>query len=139
MILLDTNVVSQTMRPDGDRRVQAWLNARAIQDFFICAPVLAELRYGALAVPKGKKQDFLISVCERIECETFAGRVLPFDALAAHRFAELRAQKRLQGKVAPIMDAMIAAIALAHAMTLATRNVKDFEGLGVPLVDPFAA
>jgi predicted nucleic acid-binding protein len=138
VILLDTNVVSQSMKPDGDRHVRDWLDSRDMTDFFICAPVLAELRFGALALPNGKKRDFLITCCERIENETFVGRVLPFDNRAAHCFAELRALKRSRGQAIPIMDAMIAAIALAHAMTLATRNVRDFEGLGVPLVDPFS-
>ena len=82
-------------------------------------------------------QDILARACERVEHETFAGAYLPFDHRAAHRFAELRA-KRATGKRSSVMDAMIAAIALAHAMTLATRNVRDFEGLGVPLVDPFS-
>ncbi len=98
---------------------------------------MAELRYGALALPNGKKRDFLIICCERVENETFAGRVLPFDKRAAHRFAEIRAARRALDQALPIMDAMIAAIALA--MTLATRNLRDFEGLGVPLVDPFTA
>ncbi len=135
---LDTNVVSQSMKPDGDRRVRDWLDARDIADFFICAPVLAELRFGAVALPNGKKRDFLLACCDRVENETFLGRVLPFESHAAHRFAEIRAARRLLGQTVPIMDAMIAAIAIAHAMTLATRNVRDFEGLGVPLVDPFS-
>ncbi len=135
MILLDTNVVSQSMKPDGDWRVRDWLDSREITDFFICAPVLAELRFGALALPNGKKRDFLIACRERIENETFVRRVLPFDNRAAHCFAELRALKRSRGQAVPSTDA---AIALAHAMTLATRNVRDFEGLGVPLVDPFS-
>jgi toxin FitB len=138
VILLDTNVVSQSMKPDGDWRVRDWLDSRDMTDFFICAPVLAELRFGALALPNGKKRDFLIACCERIENETFVRRVLPFDNRAAHCFAQLRALKRSRGQTVPIMDAMIAAIALAHAMTLGTRNVRDFEGLGVPLVDPFS-
>jgi hypothetical protein len=80
----------------------------------------------------------MLVACERLEAETFAGRILPFDHRAAHCYAELRATRRSTGKPMSVMDAMIAAIALAHAMTLATRNVRDFEGLGVPLVDPFS-
>jgi len=66
---------------------------------------LAELRYGALALPNGKKRDFLIICCERVENETFAGRVLPFDKRAAHRFAEIRAARRALDQALPIMDA----------------------------------
>ncbi|MFY9832719.1 MAG: PIN domain-containing protein [Methylocystis sp.] len=81
----------------------------------------------------------MLASCERVEHEVFAGRILPFDERAAHRFAQLCALKRSLGQGIAVMDAMIAAIAIAHAMTLATRNVRDFEGLGVPLVDPFTA
>jgi hypothetical protein len=138
MILLDTNIVSEFMKISPDMRVMAWLNARAKVDFHLCTPVVAEIRYGVAQLPDGKRKDNLLVACERLEAETFAGRTLAFDRRAAHGYAELRAKRRGIGKPISVMDAMIAAIALAHAMTLATRNVGDFEGLGVPLVDPFS-
>jgi predicted nucleic acid-binding protein len=138
MILLDTNIVSEFMKTNPDTRVMDWLNARAKIDFHLCTPVIAEIRYGIAQLPDGKRKDNMLGACERLEAETFAGRILPFDHRAAHCYAELRATRRKTGKPMSVMDAMIAAIALAHAMTLATRNVRDFEGLGVPLVDPFS-
>ena len=138
MILLDTNVVSEFMKASPDTGVMDWLNVRAKLDFYLCTPVIAEIRYGVAQLPDGKRKENLLVACEGVETEIFAGRVLGFDRLAAHRYAELRARRRETGKPISVMDAMIAAIALAHAMTLATRNVRDFEGLGVPLVDPFS-
>jgi hypothetical protein len=135
MILLDTNIVSEFMKTNPDTRVMDWLNARAKIDFHLCTPVIAEIRYGIAQLPDGKRKDNMLVACERLEAETFAGRILPFDHRAAHCYAELRATRRSTGKPMSVMDAMIA---LAHAMTLATRNVRDFEGLGVPLVDPFS-
>jgi predicted nucleic acid-binding protein len=126
------------MKTNPDTRVMDWLNARAKIDFHLCTPVIAEIRYGIAQLPDGKRKDNMLVACERLEAETFAGRILPFDHRAAHCYAELRATRRSTGKPMSVMDAMIAAIALAHAMTLATRNVRDFEGLGVPLVDPFS-
>ncbi len=78
-----------------------------------------------------------LKASERIENEMFPGRILVFDQLAAHHFGRLRARRRAAGRHLRTMDGMIAAIAAAHAMTLATRNVADFEGLDIPLVDPF--
>ena len=138
MILLDTNIVSEFMKTNPDTRVMDWLNARAKIDFHLCTPVIAEIRYGIAQLPDGKRKDNMLVACERLEAETFAGRILPFDHRAAHCYAELRATRRSTGKPMSVMDAMIAAIALALAMTLAKRIVRDFEGLGVPLVDPFS-
>ncbi len=138
MILLDTNVVSEFMKTSPDARVMAWVNTRAKIDFHLCAPVVAEIRYGVAQIPDGKRKDNLLVACERLEAETFAERILAFDRRAAHGYGELGAMRRKAGKPISVMDAMIAAIALAHAMTLATRNLSDFEGLGVPLVDPFS-
>ena len=139
MILLDTNVVSQSMKPDGDRRVRDWLDARDIADFFICAPVLAELRFGAVALPNGKNRDFLLACCDRVENETFLGRVLPLIPRGAsfRRDTRREAVVRSDGSDHGRHDRRDRS--LPSAMTLATRNVRDFEGLGVPLVDPFTA
>lgn len=138
MILLDTNVVSEFIKTNPDARVLSWLDNRVTMDCYICAPVIAELRYGAAALPDGKRKNALVASLDTVENDEFAARILEFDRRAAHCYAELRAKREKAGKPISVMDAMIAAIALAHAMTLATRNVRDFEGLGVPLVDPFS-
>lgn len=139
MILLDTNVVSQAMRPEGNLTVRSWLSSKAKSDLYLCAPVIAELRYGAEILPSGRKREALLRACEAIEYEKFLGRILPFDQAAAHHFARLRAIRKTAGEPLPVMDGVIASIAAAHSMTLATGNTKHFLDLGVPLVDPFAA
>lgn len=139
MILLDTNVISQAMKPNGNSSVRSWLSSRAKSDLFICAPVLAELRYGAEILPPGRKREAFFKACEVIELEKFSGRILPFDQLAAHHFARLRAIRKTAGEPLPVMDGVIASIAAPHAMTLATGNTKHFQDLGIPLIDPFTA
>ena len=139
MILLDTNIISETLRPRPDARVLRWLDGRAKMDFWLCTPVIAELRYGAAILPEGRRRDALFAAWDRLEDDKFAGRILTFDRLAARHYAELSARRRALGKSIASMDAMIAAIASAHSMTLATRNIQDFVGLGIPLVNPFEA
>jgi predicted nucleic acid-binding protein len=137
MILLDTNVISETMEPHRERRIENWLDKFAKKDFFLCTPVLAELRQGIELLAYGKMKSALSNAYDRIENEMFSGRILVFDQRAAHHFGRMRARRRTAGKPLRTMDGMIAAIAAAHSMTLATRNVADFEGLDIPLVDPF--
>jgi len=139
MILLDTNVISQAMKPGGDANVRGWLDAQRKSDLYICAPVLAELLYGAVHLPQGKKREALLSACAHIETVSFAGRILPFDQSATHFYAKFRAKRHKEGRGVAEMDMAIAAIASAHAMTLATRNIWDFEGLDIPLFNPFSA
>ena len=139
MILLDTNILSETMKPGGDTRVQRWLDSFAQTDFFLATPVIAELRFGLALLPEGRRKEALAKACDAIEYELFAGRILSFDLRAAHAFAMLRARRRLLGKPLPVMDGMVASIAQAHAMTLATRNVADYTDLGLPIVNPFEA
>lgn len=137
MILLDTNIVSEIAKPHCDPAVVAWLGRHHETDFYICTPVLAELLQGARFLPEGRRRNELLSFCKRLESETFAARILAFDNVAAHRLATLRAVARAAGKPLRTMDALIAAIAAAHGMSLATRNISDFEALGLPLVNPF--
>lgn len=139
MILLDTNIVSELMKPTGDAAVLRWVDTFAEIDIFIATPVIAELRFGLALLPDGRKKGALTKACARIEDEIFPGRILTFDLRAAHQFARLRAKRQALGKPISAMDAVIAAIAAAHAMTLATRNVGDFIDLDIPLVNPFEA
>ena len=140
MILLDTNVVSEFVKPAANMmRQDGWTCARHRRSFSSARRWSRNCVYGVASFADGKKQDLRCSLaCERVENETFAGRDA---AVRRARGASVRRAlraKRSLGQGIAVMDAMIAAIALAHAMTLATRNVRDFEGLGVPLVDPFS-
>jgi predicted nucleic acid-binding protein len=92
MILLDTNIISETLRPRPDARVLRWLDGRAKMDFWLCAPVIAELRYGAALLPEGRKRDALFAAWDRLENDKFSGRILNFDRQAAHHYAEVSAR-----------------------------------------------
>lgn len=137
MILLDTNIVSEMIKPTGDANVRRWMDSYAELDFFIGAPIVAELRFGLALLPDGRKKQALGKACDAIEDEIFAGRILSFDQRAAHAFARLRAKRNMLGRPLNVMDALVASIASAHAMTLATRNVADFDELDIPLINPF--
>jgi toxin FitB len=138
MILLDTNVVSQAMNASGNSTVRAWLNAQDDTELYLCAPVLAELTYGVEQLQKPRKRTLYASALARIE-EAFILRILPFERLAATQYAKLRVTSFGKTRDDKAFDIMIAAIALTHDMTLATRNIRDFEGFGLRLVNPFEA
>lgn len=139
MILLDTNIVSEMIKPTGDANVRRWMDSFSDIDFFIAAPIVAELRFGLALLPDGRKKEALTRACDTIEAEIFVGRIFTFDQRAAHAFARLRAKRQALGKPLNVMDALVASIASAHAMTLATRNVADFVDLDIAVVNPFEA
>ncbi|MBS3648677.1 type II toxin-antitoxin system VapC family toxin [Pseudaminobacter sp. 19-2017] len=138
MIVLDTNVVSDFFAPRPSRAVLGWLNAEAPERLFMTSIVLAELYFGAfLAVDTVRRQNLLARI-GRVHQE-FSGRVLSFSEGVAERYGMITARRRLAGRPIETKDAMIAAICLAYDATLATRNVRDFEGLDLKLVNPFEA
>lgn len=137
MILIDTNVLSEAMRPRPDRTVTTWLNAQPWDSLFLCTPVLAELRYGIERLAAGRRKDFLTATIERIEGELYRGRVLSFDQTAAVNYARLAVRREQQGRRMEQMDALIASIALTHGATIATRDTEDFAGLGIEVINPF--
>lgn len=131
--LVDANVLSEPTRPRPDPHVVGWLREHEA-DIAVDPVILGELRYGILILPKGRKRTSL----ERW-FEAGAGRLhcLPWDAATGLRWAELLAHLRAAGKAMPIKDSLIAATALVHGLTVATRNRGDFRNAGVPIVDPF--
>jgi predicted nucleic acid-binding protein len=137
VILLDTNVISEILRPNGSENARRWLDAQPTRSVYICTPVIGELRYGLELLEPGARRTRLERAYAQIATELFAGRILGFDRLAAESFGKLRAARRKTGKPISVMDALIAAIAAANSMTLATRNIRDFGDLGLPLVNPF--
>lgn len=137
MIVLDTNVISELMRPTPSPEVATWLSRETPADVFLTAVTEAELRYGVALVPDGRRRRALERVVEEIIREDFRGRVLPFDSQVAPAYARIVSERRAAGRPISQLDAQIAAIALTHAATLATRNVRDFEGCGLELVDPW--
>ena len=139
MILLDTNVVSEPHRRKPDRAVQDWLNGQPAQDLYLCTPVLAELRYGCERLPSGARRNRLESWLEDLERQHFVDRILPFDQLAAHEFGRVMSRREKTGRPIKPMDALIAAIAICHAASIATRDMTDFADLGLELISPFQA
>ncbi len=137
MILLDTNVLSEMMRPAPDPLVERWLSAQPDASLFISAITEAELRYGAALLPGGKRRSALMAEISGMLEEDFNGRILSFDSLAAQAFAVIAADRRQAGRPISQADAQIAAIARSRGASLATRNVPDFDGCGVEVIDPW--
>lgn len=139
MILLDTNVVSELMKLAPEPAVMVWINTLPGSIVFISAVTQAEILYGVALVPEGKRREGLAQAA-RIAFETyFRGRILPFDPEAAEAFAALAAGRRQVGRPISQADAQIAAIARSRGADLATRNVADFEGCGVEIVNPWGS
>lgn len=138
MILLDTNVLSELMRPAPDAAVERWLTAQPDTSMFISAITEAELRYGAALLPSGKRRSTLTAEIEGMLDEDFGGRILPFDRLAAQAFAAIAADRRGAGRPISQADAQIAAIARSRGASLATRNVPDFDGCGIEVINPWS-
>jgi predicted nucleic acid-binding protein len=139
LILLDTNVVSETWRPQPSPAVLTWLDGQARETLYICTPVLAELRFGAERLPPGARKDRLNARIDRLEAEGFKDRILTFDVAAAFAFGRIGAQRERAGRRMEPMDALIGAIALTHGLTLATRDTADFADIGLDVINPFEA
>lgn len=137
MIVLDTNVISEGFRVRPDYVVRDWLDRQTPSDLFLCAPVLAELRFGVERLPAGRRRTELDRLVSNAEQDLFANRLLPIDREAAHAFGRIVATRANMGRPIMPMDGMIAAIALANGMSIATRDTDDFTGLGINLVNPF--
>lgn len=137
MIVLDTNVLSELLRPAPDARVLAWLAAQPWAGLFTTTVVRAEIFYGVRILPDGARKLALLDATRAIFDEDFAGQVLSFDNDAADAYAEIAASRRGAGKPISQFDALIAAIARSRGASLATRNVKDFADCGVDVIDPW--
>ena len=136
MILLDTNVVSETMRPDPSVNVRGWLDAQRSEDLFLCVPVLAELHYGVEGLPMSARRKRLEQAIQHVE-EAFAHRILPLDHAGAREYGKIVAQRDRIGRATGTMDGLIAAIAKVHGATIATRDIHGFDDVGLEVVDPF--
>jgi predicted nucleic acid-binding protein len=139
VIVLDTNVVSELMRPEPNPAVLAWVDAQSDRDLWLCSVVVSELLYGLARLPMGSRRAQLTQAFEAMLAEDFAGRVLAFDLPAAVVYADLVSTREQQGQPLAMADSQIAATCLAHGARLATRNVRDFEGLGLSWVNPWTS
>jgi predicted nucleic acid-binding protein len=138
VILLDTNVLSELMRPAPDFRVVGWLDARPPGEVWICAVTMAEIRQGILRLADGKRKALLLDLAEQMFEEDFRDRCLPFDCEAASEYAGIVDRRNRQGRPISVEDAQIAAIAKTAGLALTTRNTRDFSGIdGLKLIDPW--
>ncbi|MCU1528012.1 MAG: type toxin-antitoxin system VapC family toxin [Frondihabitans sp.] len=138
MILLDTNVVSEMMRPRPDPGVLAWLDAQDRAELHLAAMTAAELLQGVFALAKGRRARELIDAVGGLLDVEFRDRILPFDADSALEYAHLMVRRSRRGRPMPPVDGVIAATALSRYATVATRNIRDFEGVGLDLIDPWS-
>lgn len=138
MILLDTNVVSELMRPVPDPKVVRWLDDQPAADVWICAVTVGEIRLGIALLPEGRRRERLAGLAEAMIQEDFSERCLPYDMLAATEYAAIVASRTRRGLPISVEDAQIAAIARSGGLTLATRNIKDFSDIDeLPLLNPW--
>ncbi len=139
MILLDTNVVSEPLRPAPDARVIEWIDAQPLETLFLSAITVAELRAGVVLLPAGKRRTGLRQNLEKRVLPLFAGRVLAFDLASTPAYAELMVRARAAGLAIATADGYIAAIAAVNGFTVATRDIGPFEAAGVPVINPWRA
>ena len=137
MIILDTNVVAEPMKVNGNPYVQAWLDEQAAETLYLTAISLSELLVGIEILPDGKRKKGLGAVLSALLVKLFTSRILPFDQQAAIAYAPLVRHARIAGRSVSVADGQIAAIAAVHGFTVATRDSAPFIALGVAVINPW--
>ncbi len=138
MIILDTNVVSELMRTEPAPQVAAWVRDRDRRELRTTTITLAEVRYGIGRLPDGRRKQVLLAAADEI-FRAFDEQLLPVDAAAAEQYAVIATSRERSGKPISGFDALIAAVCRSQSAALATRNLPDFEGTGVELIDPWGS
>jgi predicted nucleic acid-binding protein len=139
MIVLDTNVLSECWRKSPNIQVLTWLAAQPQASLFTTTVVESEILYGVQLLADGARKDALSLAVKAVFNDNLTGHVLTYDRDAARSYAQIASNRKKMGKPISQFDAMIAAVAHSRGATLATRNVKDFEGCAIQLVDPWAS
>jgi len=137
MIILDTNVISELMRNEPDTAVLAWLSSYSSGSLYTTTITHAEILFGIMLLPAGKRRTAFQSAADAMFREDFAGHVLPFGVEAVHPYAQIASERSRAGRPISHFDAQIAAIALSTGATIFTRNSKDFDLCGVKIVNPW--
>ncbi len=137
MILLDTNVISESLRPVPETRVLDWINTQTIETLYLSAITVAELRFGSALLPSGKRKAKLQNKLENKLLPLFTGRVLPFDVAVTKAYADLMSQARMTGQSISTADGYIAATAAANGMIIATRDTNPFTAAGLQVINPW--
>lgn len=136
MIVLDTNIVSEAMKPEPHPAVRAWLNNQVAETLYLSSVTLAELLFGIGALPVGRRKDMLAQSVDGL-MGLFRDRVLPFDTDAARRYAELAVTAKLAGRGFPTPDGYIAAIAVSRGFIVASRDTAPYHAVGVTIINPW--
>jgi hypothetical protein len=137
MIVLDTNVISELMKPAPADNVVRWVAAQPATSLYTTSVTQAEILHGILLLPAGKRRNALQAAAEAMFEEDFGGRILPFGGEAAHAYARIAVERRRAGHPISHFDAQIAAIAGSAGAAVATRNVADYVGCGVKVINPW--
>jgi hypothetical protein len=138
MIVLDTNVVSELMKPAPAKKVLDWVGSKAATSLYITSITQAEILHEILLLPAGKRRKAIELAAAGMFEEDFDGRILPFASDAARLYAEIATERRRRGQPISHFDAQIAAIARATGAVVATRNVSDFTHCGVDIANPWS-
>ena len=137
MIILDTNIVSEPMKSDADRAVQAWLDAQIAETLYLTSISLSELLLGVELLPDGKRKKGIAAALAELLVTLFGPRILPFDQQAATEYATRISRARASGRTISMADGQIAAIAAARGYSVATRDAAPFIAAGVSVVNPW--
>jgi len=136
MIVLDTNVVSEAMKPEPDTRVQIWFDEQVVETLYLTSITVAELMFGIGALPQGKRQDLLRAAFDGLLTH-FVDRILPFDTEAARCYADLAVKARADGKGFPTPDGYIAAISASQGFAVASRDTSAYSAVGLAVINPW--
>lgn len=138
MIVLDTNIVSEAMKPEPHPAVRAWLNDQVAETLYLSSVTVAELLFGIGVLPTGKRKNILAEAVDGL-MELFRDRVLPFDIDAARHYAGLAVTSKLAGRGFPTPDGYIAAIAASRGFIVASRDTAPYEAAGITVINPWQA
>ncbi|MEM9451273.1 MAG: type II toxin-antitoxin system VapC family toxin [Cyanobacteria bacterium P01_E01_bin.6] len=137
MLILDTNIISELMRPTVSTAVETWCESQPRATLYITTITQAEILYGIAILPAGARKKRLQELVEELFQEDFAGRILPFDSESAQNYAALNASRRSQGNPIAQFDAQIAAICWTNEAAIVTRNVNDFANCNLEIINPW--
>lgn len=137
MILIDTNIISEMMKPVPDTIVMAWIDPQEIAQLFVSTITMAEISYGLNVLPEGHRRHDLEHAFNKAILEAFENRILTFDELAAYNYGKIMSYRKKLGQPMGVPDGQIAAIARTHNAIVATRNIRDFTNCGLQLINPF--
>lgn len=137
MIILDTNIISEMMKPYPSDNLISWLDQEDVSKLYITTITIAEISYGINALPEGNKKVLIAEAFSRTIMSGFELRIYPFDESSAYLYGKIMADRKKKGRPLSIPDGQISAIALSRNCTVATRNVNDFVNSGIDIVNPF--